>query len=233
LFWCDRHRFSLKKQETQMPNATARASARTLPEATERPQQPAQTVEELEALACDFEASSSPFNSGTDEEAEASTTRVDDIARKIVALPTTDIEMMRLKARIYLWSEGTDFKTFAAQNEGDGSSAAVLVSLFRDLGADADPVLAIVAKLRATWHRLGKVIEETNLCEGPLVDEVQRMLDAAKAELLETSPTPLAGARAAIAWLVEYDEPNIPETSGEYVRTLIRSPIFAQEEART
>ena len=118
-------------------------------------------------------------------------------------------------------------------NEGNGWSEAVLVSLFRDLGADnADPVLAIVAKLRATWHRLGKVIEETNLCEGPLFDEVQGVLDAGKAELLETPPTTLAGARAAIAWLVEYDEPNIPETSGEYMRTLIRSPIVAQEEAR-
>jgi hypothetical protein len=192
---------------------------------------------EIKALADDFEAAFQAhlplfYGAGTDEEAEASTARVDEIARKIVALPTTDIEMMRLKARIYLWSEGTDFKTFAAQNEGDGSSEAVLVSLFRDLGADADPVLAIVAKLRAAWRRLGKVIEETNLCEGPLFDEVQRLLNAAKAELLETPPTTLAGARAAIAWLVEYDEPNIPETSGEYMRTLIRSPIFAREEAR-
>jgi hypothetical protein len=197
------------------------------------------TTREIEALVSDFEAAfqaQRPFfyGSGTDEEADAATARVDEIARKIVALPTTDIEMMRLKARIYLWSEATDFKTFAAKNEGDGSSEAVLVSLFRDLGADrADPVLAIVAKLRATWHRLGKVIEETNRCQGPLVDEVHGVLDAAKAELLETPPTTLACAREAIAWLVEYDEPNIPETSGEYMRTLIRSPIFAQEEAPT
>lgn len=76
------------------------------------------------------------YGSGTDEEADAATARVDEIARKIVALPTTDIEMMRLKARVYLWSEATDFKTFAAKNEGDGSSEGVLVSLFRDLGAD-------------------------------------------------------------------------------------------------
>jgi hypothetical protein len=175
------------------------------------------------------------YGSGTDEEADAATVRVDEIARKIVALPTTDIGMMRLKARIYLWSEATDFKTFAAKNERDGSSEAVLVSLFRELGADRelDPVLAIIAKLRAAWHRLGEVIEETQRYEGPLFDEVQRLLDAAKAELLETPPTTLAGARDAIAWLVEYDEPNIPETSGEYMRTLIRSPMFAQEEARS
>jgi hypothetical protein len=57
------------------------------------------------------------------------------------------------------------------------------------------------------------------------------VLDAAKVELLKTPPTTLAGARAAIAWLVKYDEPNVPKTSGEYMRTLSRSPIFAQEEA--
>ena len=195
-------------------------------------------VVEIEALAAEFESAfqaNRPFfyGSGTDEEAEASTTRVDEIARKIVALPTTDMEMMRLKARIYLWSEATDFKTFAAKNESDGSSEAVLLSLFRDLGADRelDPVLAIIAKLRAAWHRLGEVIEETQRCEGPLFDDVNRTLEAAKAELLETPPTTLSGAREAIAWLVEYDEPNIPETSGEYMRTLIRSPIFAQGEA--
>jgi hypothetical protein len=122
-----------------MSTATVRANARALPEA-ERAQQPAQTAEELQALASDFEAAfqaQRPFfyGSGTDEESDAATARVDEIARKIVALPTTDIEMMRLKARIYLWAEATDFKTFAAENEGDGSSEAVLVSLFRDLGA--------------------------------------------------------------------------------------------------
>jgi hypothetical protein len=211
----------------------------TMPEATEPLLKPALTTNEFQALASDFEATFQallPFfyGSGTDEEADVATARVDEIARKLVALPTTDIEMMRLKARIYLWSEATDFKRFAAKNEGDGSSEAVLVSLFHDLGADhADPVLAIVAKLRATSHRLGKVIEETKQCEGPLVDEVHGVLDAAKAELLETPPTTLGGARAAIARLVEYDETNIPETSGEYMRTLIRSPIFAREEART
>ena len=108
---------------------------------------------EIEALAVKFEAAfqaQRPFfyGSGTDEESDAATARVDEIARKIVALPTTDIEMMRLKARIYLWSEATDFKTFAAENEGDGSSEAVLVSLFRDLGADRapDPIFAAIAR---------------------------------------------------------------------------------------
>jgi hypothetical protein len=104
----------------------------------------------------------------TDEEADAATARVDEIARKIAALPTTDIEMMRLKARIYLWSEGTDFKTFAANNEGDGSSEAVLVSLFRDLGAadlDATPGPATMA------HRAPAQHEEARSTAAPATEQ--------------------------------------------------------------
>jgi hypothetical protein len=57
------------------------------------------TATEIEALVTDFEAAFQarlPFfyGSGTDEEADAATARVDEIARKIVALPTTDIEMI-------------------------------------------------------------------------------------------------------------------------------------------
>ena len=107
------------------------------------------------------------------------------------------------------------------------------MSLFRDLGAAhaLDPVLAIVAEVRAAWNRLGEVLNEND--EGERYAGANRVLAAAQAKLLETPPTTLAGASAAIAWLVEYDEPNVPETSGKYLRTLSRSPIFAQEEART
>jgi hypothetical protein len=177
-------------------------------------------VAEIEALAGEFEASfqaQSPFFMAPALTRKLTPRpRASISSRKIVALPTTDTEMMRLKARIYLWSEATDFKIFATKNEGDGSSEGMHVSLFRDLGADheLDPVLAIVAKLRAAWHRLGKVIEETKRCEGPLVDEVHGVLDAAKAEFLETPPTTLAGARAAIAWTSPTFQKRAPNTSG-------------------
>jgi hypothetical protein len=89
---------------------------------------------------------------------------------------------------------------------------------------DPDPVLALVAKVRAAWDRLGEVLEETE--EEDRAIAAHRVLDAALAELQKTPPMTLAGAREAIAWLVKYDEPNIPETSGQYLRTLARSPIF-------
>jgi hypothetical protein len=77
-----------------MPKSTLRANATASPEATERTNQPA---DELHALAADFEVAfqaQRPFfyGSGTDEEADAATNRVHDIARKIIALPTADIE---------------------------------------------------------------------------------------------------------------------------------------------
>jgi hypothetical protein len=101
------------------------------------------------------------------------------------------MEMMRLKARIYLWSEATDFKTFAAKNAGDGSPEGALVSLFRDLGAnrEPDPVLGLVANLSAAWDRLGEALKETTHFEAhPLVDNANREINAALAALQATPP---------------------------------------------
>jgi hypothetical protein len=36
--------------------------------------------------------------------------------------------------------------------------------------------------------------------------------------------------RAVIAWLVEFDEGSIPEASGEYLATLLRSPVLVGSE---
>jgi hypothetical protein len=108
-----------------MPTATVRANARTLPEATDRPDAA------LFALAEKFEAAWAAESvifksSSTDDEANAAADRVREVAQKIVALPATDMAMLRLKARVYLWSESTDFEAFAAENEGNGWSEGCL-----------------------------------------------------------------------------------------------------------
>ena len=90
-----------------------------------------------------------------------------------------------------------------------GAAAPVLANVVQ---AEPDPVLAIVAKLPAAWRG------PRGSFEGPLVDEGHRVLDAAVAET-KTPSTTLAGARAAIAWLVEYDD--VPETSDNYLPTLL------------
>jgi hypothetical protein len=229
-----------------MPKATVRANARALPEATPHPDAA------LRALAAQFEAAWAAervffHGGGTDEEADAAISRVDEIARKIVAIPTTDIEMMRLKARVYLRSQGPDFETFAAGNEGDGSSEAVLVSLFRDLGADRpigsitspapDPIFDLIEAHRKAWARIVDAHENLKgaLSEEAFTFEIKardsKVADA-KNELLKTPPATFAGARAIIEYLIEWDKECDPETSYEYLSTLLRSPIFAQEEAR-
>jgi hypothetical protein len=119
-----------------------------LPDAIPHPAQ------DVRALAAQFEAAWAAKGvlfkgDSTDDEANAAVARVREVAQKIVALPATDLAMMRLKARVYLWSESTDFATFAAENEGDGSSESVLISLFRDLGADR-PIVASLASQEAS-----------------------------------------------------------------------------------
>jgi hypothetical protein len=77
---------------------------------------------------------------------------------------------------------------------------------------EPDPVLGLVANLSAAWDRLSEALEYTTHFEDhPLVDKAHREIDAALAELQATPPSTLAGARAAIARLVEYDEYNVPE----------------------
>jgi hypothetical protein len=101
-------------------------------------------------------------------------------------------------------------------------------------GEAADPILPLVQAARNAWDRLGEAIDEATKVEEERPDEAEavlapahRILDSAMDNLLKTPPTTLAGAREAIAWFAEYDEPNVPKTSGEYLRTLIRSPLFA------
>ena len=52
-------------------------------------------------------------------------------------------------------------------------------------------------------------------------------------KLFETPPPTLAGARAIIEYLITWDTDCDPEDSFNYPTTLLRSPIFAAEEART
>lgn len=117
-----------------MPTDTLASNAQALPEAT---------TEEARALAADFEAAWAAELAlkglgKTDEEHDAANARTKEIAEKIAAIPSTSILMMRLKARVYMWSEGAaDLEDLSPAH--DTVSDPILVSLFRDLGA-ARPV---------------------------------------------------------------------------------------------
>lgn len=65
--------------------------------------------------------------------------------------------------------------------------------------------------------------------------EAEDRLDAAiiadteEAELLvSTSPETKAGLAAAVAWLLEYDQGCIPDTSGRFLRALATSPLLME-----
>jgi hypothetical protein len=50
--------------------------------------------------------------------------------------------------------------------------------------------------------------------------------------LLGTVPQTRAGARAVVEYLIEFDSGCEPRTSGQYLQTLLRSPVL-QSEARS
>jgi hypothetical protein len=54
-----------------------------------------------------------------------------------------------------------------------------------------------------------------------------RPADVALEEIMKTPPTTPAGARAVIEYLVEWDKDGSMETSGQYLATLLRSPVLA------
>jgi hypothetical protein len=58
-------------------------------------------------------------------------------------------------------------------------------------------------------------------------DDAHAAEEGALSELKATAPLTLAGMRAAIQYFVGFDEGCVPEDSGEYMATLLRSPIFA------
>ena len=229
-----------------MSERTVRAGARTLPETTSYPDA------SVRALAAEFEAALQVYHaffhgSGTDDEAAAATQAVKAVAQKIVAVPGTDISIMRLKARVYLWAESTDLEKLAAEG-GDWPSEAALASLFRDLGVDRpigsitapapDPIFDLIEAHRKAWARIVDAHEnlEGALSKDEFTSEIEARdseFDDAKNKLLKTPPATLVGARAIIEYLIEWDKECDPEISYKYLSMLLRSPIFTKAEARS
>ena len=106
------------------------------------------------------------------------------------------------------------------------------------LGSAPDPIFNVIEAHRKAWARIVDADENLRgtLSEDEFTSEIKardRELDDAKNKLLKTPPATLLGAQAIIEYLIEWDKECEPETSYEYLSTFLRSPIFAQEEART
>ena len=76
---------------------------------------------------------------------------------------------------------------------------------------------------------VGAKVVEAECAELP-TEELLKAEKKIQAKLFKTPPTTLAGARAIVAYLVEFDDGSIPFASWEYLAMLRWSPIFAGED---
>jgi hypothetical protein len=155
----------------------------------------------VRALAAQFETALQAYSGffhggGADDEAAAATDAVKAIAQKIVAVPGTDISIMRLKARVYRWAESTDLEKLAAEGGSDWPSEAVLASLFRDLGVadlETTPGPTTMADRAPAQHEEAHGENREILILATEFQDLQ-----AKTSLIRTALEPLEVAFAAI-----------------------------------
>jgi hypothetical protein len=108
----------------------------------------------------------------------------------------------------------------------------------------ADPIFAAIERHKATWTGYMDLSDRTDDVaaeeEGWRATQADReACDAASdAEtecmdaLLATVPMTAAGARAAIAYLVRFDDECMPDMSGRFLATLLKSPLLAETADR-
>jgi hypothetical protein len=95
-----------------------------------------------------------------------------------------------------------------------------------------DPIFELIEAHRTAWARFLDIYCDMVGDKIPPELEAFHPVDIAEGKLLGTPPATPAGARAIIEYLIEIDEDCEPDRSMEYfATTLLRSPIFAIEEA--
>jgi hypothetical protein len=97
---------------------------------------------------------------------------------------------------------------------------------------EPDPIFDLIATHREAWTRYvdidAEYIEETASPElAALHHKLFQSADTAMDKLMETAPATLAGAAVVIRYFIEIDDGSTRYRSGEYLLTLIHSPIFA------
>jgi hypothetical protein len=97
------------------------------------------------------------------------------------------------------------------------------------LAGSPDPIFALIEAHREAWALIADIFTEDTAEDPVLRGKLERVAEAAHDRLLKAPPTTLAGARAVIKYLIEFDEPNIPFESYGYLQTLLESPIFASK----
>lgn len=106
---------------------------------------------------------------------------------------------------------------------------------------DDDPIFAAIERHKAAWRgfmltcdladevRAQQEGREVTEADTAAYEAASCNAAAAFEALIGTVPTSTAGARAAVAYLVEYDHGCVPQNSGRYLATLLRSPVLQAE----
>jgi len=84
--------------------------------------------------------------------------------------------------------------------------------------AERDPIFGLVAAHKAAWAQFMELDDRDH----ETFEEGGRAADAAMYELMNTPPTTLAGMRAIIQYLVDWDN----DSGYYYLPTLLRSPLL-------
>jgi hypothetical protein len=120
---------------------------------------------------------------------------------------------------------------------------ATLKSVAHATDPGADPIFAAIERHKelfaiftGTCDRADEVKakregrEVTEADEAALEAACDAEMDAA-AELVAIPPTTVAGMRAAIEYIVEYDKGCVPHSCAQFLATLLESPLLAVEGA--
>jgi hypothetical protein len=84
---------------------------------------------------------------------------------------------------------------------------------------EPDAIFGLIAAHKAAWAQFVELDDRDH----EMFEEGERAADAAMAELMKTSPTTLAGIRAIIQYLVDWDN----DIGYYYLPTLLGSPLLA------
>jgi hypothetical protein len=88
-----------------------------------------------------------------------------------------------------------------------------------------DPVFAAIERHKAAWKLVMQAMDTRDTDPQPY-EEADELYEEALEALITTAPLTPARTKAAIAYLVEWDRDCLPDDSGRYLETLLRSPIF-------
>jgi hypothetical protein len=84
---------------------------------------------------------------------------------------------------------------------------------------ESDAIFGLIAAHKAAWAQFVELDDRDH----ETFEEGERAADAAMAELMKTPPTTLAGIRAIIQYLVDWDN----DSGYYYLPTLLGSPLLA------